>query len=293
MILAVQIFNSPSICFKAEVFTVLSNIAWTYLCHERLTQLKKKIATKEGRTLSLSEMWAKPELKLSPAIRANLSDIKELRDLSEHETLRRADHLWLGLFQANCLNFDTVITDWFGKELSLKEELSFSLQFSKADLEQLSTLNEFDVPEKIRAFNASLRAKHPLEILDNADYEFTVFYTLTGGSKSKSHIRFLSPETEEGKCISNVLIKLRPADDMYPFRAKAVAKEVQKLSKTKFSIYDHTQAVSRHKIRPPNGQPDEKKTNSRYCIYHKAHKDYTYSQEWINVLVSEIKDKKR
>lgn len=34
MILAVQVFNSPAVKFKTEVFAVLSNIAWTYLLHE-------------------------------------------------------------------------------------------------------------------------------------------------------------------------------------------------------------------------------------------------------------------
>ncbi len=33
MILAVQVFNSPSCCFKTEIFAVLANIAWTYLLH--------------------------------------------------------------------------------------------------------------------------------------------------------------------------------------------------------------------------------------------------------------------
>lgn len=30
---AVQIFNSPLITFKSEIFIVLMNIAWTYLLH--------------------------------------------------------------------------------------------------------------------------------------------------------------------------------------------------------------------------------------------------------------------
>ena len=30
---AVQIFNSPQVTFKSEIFIVLMNIAWTYLLH--------------------------------------------------------------------------------------------------------------------------------------------------------------------------------------------------------------------------------------------------------------------
>lgn len=34
MLLAVQVFNSAGLKFKTEVFSVLANIAWTYLLHE-------------------------------------------------------------------------------------------------------------------------------------------------------------------------------------------------------------------------------------------------------------------
>src|SRR5262245_10409025 len=38
MILAVQIFNSAALSFKTEVFSVLANIAWTYLLHEHYSR---------------------------------------------------------------------------------------------------------------------------------------------------------------------------------------------------------------------------------------------------------------
>ncbi len=34
MIVAVQVFNSPSVIFKTEVFEILVNVAWTYFLHE-------------------------------------------------------------------------------------------------------------------------------------------------------------------------------------------------------------------------------------------------------------------
>lgn len=34
MILAVELFNTPRIAFKAGVFSMLANVAWTYLLHE-------------------------------------------------------------------------------------------------------------------------------------------------------------------------------------------------------------------------------------------------------------------
>ncbi len=56
MILAVQLFNSPAHQFKTEVFSVLANIAWTYLLHEHYLQKRVKIVDKNGNALLLSHM---------------------------------------------------------------------------------------------------------------------------------------------------------------------------------------------------------------------------------------------
>ena len=36
------------------------------------------------------------------------------------------------------------------------------------------------------------------------------------------------------------------------------------------------------------GSKSADKTNREYCIYHPAHKDYTYNDKWINLLVGEL-----
>lgn len=47
MFLAVNIFNTPHIKFKAEAFSVYANIAWTYLVHAMFA--KEKILTLRNR----------------------------------------------------------------------------------------------------------------------------------------------------------------------------------------------------------------------------------------------------
>ena len=53
MLLAVQIFNSPLVRFKTEVFTVLASIAWTYLLHEHYVRKNAPIVNSDGRSLLL------------------------------------------------------------------------------------------------------------------------------------------------------------------------------------------------------------------------------------------------
>ena len=48
MLLAVQVFNSPGMKFKTEVFAVQANIAWTYLLHEHFLKNGVIIEDKQG-----------------------------------------------------------------------------------------------------------------------------------------------------------------------------------------------------------------------------------------------------
>lgn len=149
MILAVHIFNSPSMVFKTEIFSVLANIAWTYLLHEYYSRIGVKIIAKDGTSLFLSQMIKRHDCPISDGMKRNLNAIKEIRDTVEHQLLGRSDRKWLPIFQACCLNYDKALCTLFGEEKSLQAELSYALQFSKIDFDQIVHLNEFDIPPHI------------------------------------------------------------------------------------------------------------------------------------------------
>jgi hypothetical protein len=88
--------------------------------------------------------------------------MKEIRDEVEHLILRRTDLKWAPLFQACCLNFEEFLVKQFGEKLSLQRELSFALQFAKMDVDQITSLQKFDIPEEIEALDARLQ-KHMSE----------------------------------------------------------------------------------------------------------------------------------
>lgn len=53
----------------------------------------------------------------------------------------------------------------------------------------------------------------------------------------------------------------------------------------------HTQAWQKHKVRPAQGSKSPEKTNRDFCIYHSAHRDYTYNENWIARLIEEAGEK--
>jgi hypothetical protein len=113
---------------------------------------------------------------------------------------------------------------------------------------------------------------------------------LDAASKNHAHIQFISPQSSEGKEIHNVLSKKVAADEFYPLKPGVVVAKVQEASGLAFTINDHTKAWKLFKMRPKQATAQPENTDKRYCIYHPAHKDYTYSVEWVNRFVEEAMD---
>ena len=288
MLLAVELFNTPRIAFKAGVFSMLANVAWTYLLHEYFERKGVTIINAEGFSLPLSQMIARQDCPLSKACKQNLAALKEIRDVVEHRTIGMFDQKWLPLFQSACLNFEKALTDHFGSQLTLGRDLGFSLQFAKMKTAELAALQVVDLPEHIAALDASLAAKLEEGDSEDLEYQFKVVYTLTSASKSKAHFQFVQPESAEGKEIQNVLIKFKPADDIWPFKPTEVVTRVAQTSGRPFTSDKHQRAWKLYKARPLTGAADPTATNKDYCVYHPPYKSYTYSQAWVDFLVNEI-----
>ena len=288
MLLAVQVFNSPTLKFKAEVFAVQANIAWTYLLHEHYERQGIAILQEDGRSFLLSQVVARDDCPLSQGIRDNLSSLKKIRDAVEHTLFRRADTRFLSIFQACCLNFDKAICDLFGPDMALSNELSFSLQFAKMDLEQLAQVHAYEVPEHIRTLEQEIDGDLDEARSADIEYRFRVVYTFENSTKSKSHIKFVHPTDEEAEEVRNVLIRKEISDKLYPHKAGVVADMVRQKSDRAFTTYNHTQAWRKFDVRPRNGVEQPENTNKDYCIYHQAHGDFTYSTKWVDFIVSFI-----
>lgn len=288
MVLAVQVFNSAGLKFKTEVFSVLANISWTYLLHEYYIRKGVPIIGADERSVSLSYMLNRDDCPLTGGVKNNLEAIKSIRDEVEHLLLGKSDLKWQGIYQACCLNFEKTITEMFGEKLSLASELSFALQFTKVDFEQISELNKFEIPAHIQALDARLQAKISEEELNDLDYQFRVVYTFDATSKSNAHMQFINPDSAEGKQISTVLAKTKIADELYPHKPGVVCKLVKEKTGKTLSVNNHTNAWMHFKVRPKWNSKNLKNTEKKYCIFHEAHKDYTYSNAWVELLSEAI-----
>jgi hypothetical protein len=167
-------------------------------------------------------------------------------------------------------------------------DLAVALQFGKLELEHAAQVSAYDIPPNITALDALLKKDLKEEDLDDLEYQFRVVYTFDNASKGKAHIQFLSPDSPEGKTVQNVLQKFKIADELWRYKPKDIVKLVRAATKNSFLMSDHTNAWKKHKVRPPSNSKTPDKTNRDFCIYHPAHRDYTYNDKWIEFLVGEL-----
>ena len=288
MTLAVHIFNSPGVRFKTELFAVNAIISWTYALHEYYLREGVKIEGADGRSLVMSQMLMRADCPLSGPVKKNIEAVAAVRNEVEHKLLRRSDFKWFGLFQACCLNFDSFIRAEFGERVSLGSDLAVAIQFSALNIEQIEIMQQYDVPPYVNALDAQLDKDLTDADRDSLQYQFKVVYTLTSASKGKQHIRFIRPGSEEGQEVHNVLVKEKALDDIYPLKAGRVVEEVQKKTEKRFTMHEHMLAWRKHKVRPVGDSKAPEATKKDFCIYHSAHRDYTYSVKWVDFLVAEL-----
>jgi hypothetical protein len=157
-------------------------------------------------------------------------------------------------------------------------------------MDQLVQLQKHDLPETIGALDAHLSKDLSDEQINDLEYQFKVVFTLSATSKSRAHIQFVNPGSEVAQEIRNVLIKYKSSNELYPHKATAVANIVAKRSGKAFTNNTHTNAWRRYKIRPKNNAKNPSETNKEYRLYHPAFNGYTYSNQWIEFLVSKAAD---
>lgn len=49
----------------------------------------------------------------------------------------------------------------------------------------------------------------------------------------------------------------------------------------------HTEMWRKFKVRPSSNSKDKTSCKTDYCMYDRAHKDYLYTEAWINLLVDQ------
>ncbi len=177
------------------------------------------------------------------------------------------------------------------------------------------------IEERIRTLSETILSKHISNILSNGIENSAVLNLDTGVVDGKAGNFIIEEELlpkikfiKEGefvqksgaptlKLIGNLssktivtksIIKEKKvlADDDYPYKPTKATNEIAKRSGRSFSSHNHVQAWRRYKARPSSNSKSKGRVNKEFCIYHKTHGDYTYSEAWVDFIVDKISDDK-
>lgn len=323
-LMAVEVYNKPAVSFKSGTYITLMVIAWTALFHavffkRKIKPYRKKANGRFERDDGEPKRWELKEClqqyyrsDTGNPVRKNLEFFIPLRNKIEHRSLPELDSNIFGECQAMLLNFDERIEQEFGARWCIRQCLSFALQLypTSENLAQAVARNKTaraaaDFIHKYRsaldpsvyasgkyAFKAFLIqvANHPSQ--DALDIQFRNYDKLTDQERA-----------EVDKLVVAVKYKRPPIANVDLLRPGEVWKRVQAAlgnpkimhgsePREKYNQEWHRKCWIHFNVRPPSNSAHPEQTDSRYCIYDARHEDYSYTVDWVNLLIEKFRDDK-
>ena len=311
--LACDLYNQRRRERNLEAFIVHMSIAWLNLFHTICLKQRIDFRYRKGRRIERVDGEPKTwDLERCvrhciPAtddpVRANLEFFIRFRNKIEHHfserQMRNLESLVAAKVQAYVLNFEKLMVAEFGIEASLGENLRFPIFLSSLTedaVEAAKALYE-QVPRRIRGFIDEYDESQSDEVRQSEAYEFRIYLMPKTSSKAKADlaIEFVDltkMSNEQRGAIENarVIIRDRHVETLNIDRLKA-GEVVERLKETYpfFNMSHHVLAWRYYRARPPSNAGDPARTDTRYCVYDRAHRDYLYTGAWVAKLKEELR----
>ena len=325
-LLAVEVYNKPAVAFKSGGYVTLMVIAWTALFHAIFFHRGEKpyYRTDEqhpkGRYQKIDGDYRHWELgeclkqyyknDAGNPVRKNLEFFIQLRNKIEHRSLPEIDPTIFGECQAMLLNFDSLVGSVFGARYCLRESLSFALQMYPSASNLADAVKQNRSAKATADFIERYRSSISAGALQSGQYAFKAFLIQVTNNESKDalpiqffHYEKLTEDQKEGLEPLFVAVKYKqvPVANSDTIRAGEVVARVQeelgnpKITKggkevDKFNLSLHTRCWQHFAVRPDGKSLHPEQTDPKYCIYDKRHKDWGYTDGWVQLLTERLKE---
>jgi hypothetical protein len=318
-IAAVDVYNRPGPRFRTAHYIVLIVIAWTALFHAIFYRKRTKpwYKTKgknpkgdryvhvegEPKHWDLGECLKQHFGGNNPAERKNLEFLIGLRNKIEHRHLPELDAGLYGECQAALLNLEELLTSEFGARYALAEQLAVSLQFTElipAEKKKAAKELAAGAAKSVKDYVEKFRAGLPSSTLNSTKYSFNVFLVPKVANRKEladAAVEFIKVDETNKEELDrleklNVLIKEKhiPIANLDLHKPTQVVAKVQARIPHKFTIASHTAAWHHFNARPEAGGAKPEATDAKFCVYDAAHKDYLYTDAWVDKLSKDLAD---
>jgi hypothetical protein len=256
---AVEIFNSPTIHFKSEIFIVLMNIAWTYLLHayfrgqkieyryfQVMNGRRRFDRTKHGahKYWELERCLNDSNSPLDRDTSNNLRFLIGIRHEIEHQMTSRIDDLISARFQACSLNYNHYLKKLFPYIRGIEENLAFSLQFSSISRLQVEELDKLEgLPGPIRKFILGFDGALSEDEYQSPRFAYRVLFVpklANRKGQADEVIEFVKADSELAQQVNAHYTTIKEVE-----RPKYLPGEIVRLMKSEgfsdFSMHKHTE----------------------------------------------------
>lgn len=246
-LLALEIFNKPTVEYRTESFSILFTNGWELLLKAYLFQKsggrKLSIFYRKGRnkkreSLPIDACLKKVFSDSKNPVRKNIEYISEIRNEAAHLIIIELDPYFSRVFQSGVFNYLSYIKNWFKTDLSEKLKPGFiSLISDRKALEDVSVLRKRFNKEDRQSIRIWIEKFKKLEELGN-EATIPITYSITLAKNANKADVVLSKGKNGIPAI--ILEKQRDIDYTYPYRRKeAFAKILSRLSSgVQFNRYD-------------------------------------------------------
>lgn len=288
-LLAIEIYNKPTIKYRVEGFSFFVCNAWELMLKAHMINKfgEESIYYKDNtnRTITLEKCISSIFTNNKAPLRLNLEKIIELRNTSTHFITEEYEMIYIPLFQSCVFNF-----------------IEKMQEFHNIDMTEIVPQNFLTLSVSMKSINANeIRAKYPEEI---ANKLINVSDNITEISRESNdafsirieHYHYITKDKNKATsfvCIDKesdskvkIVKELKDPNDTHKYTAKKciteIKKRIYKLNiGTDFNMYHFNMFCKYYNI----------KENSKLCYTYKvgSQPTYSYSMQTIEFIVDEIR----
>lgn len=287
--MAIEIYNKPSIRYRIEGFSFFICNAWELMlkAHMIKTMGNDSIYYKDNpsRTITLENCIKKVFTNDKDPLRRNLEKIIELRNTGTHFITEEYEMVYIPLFQASVFNFIMKMQAFHNvdmAEIIPQNFLTLAVSYNAFNVDEIRAKYPKEIAERLISINEELK---PVINENNERFAIRVdhhYYITKEKDKATAIVRIDNSADSSVK----ILKQMQDPNDTYKFTTKKCCAEInRRLEKAKigiqFNMYHFNLFCKYYDI----------KNNKKLCYISKmfSQPQYSYSLQTIDFIVDEIK----
>lgn len=288
-ILAIEIYNKPTIKYRVEGFSFFICNAWELMlkAYMIVSQGEDSIYYHDNpnRTITLEKCLQKVITNEKAPVRRNLLKIIELRNTSTHFVTEEYEMVYIPLFQACILNFVEKMQEYHGIDMTEIIPQNFlTLSVSMKALEENTIRAKY--PEEIATKLLDTYAQiEPMIAENNQGFAIKIehLHYITKDKNKATSLVYVDNHADTGV---KIIKEIKDPNNTHKYTMKTAIKEINrrlqsagidfKMNQYIFDLFNKVYGL---------------KENEKYCYVHRqyAQPSYTYSMAAIELIVSEIR----